>query len=273
MVPKTGPTCVVIAIEPPWRQRLRQLALLRSAAIAHAIPVLVLVPRDNPDALIKAFELGAADCAGLPLDTGEINARIGAMLRRKRTSDALSAEARASRTLAQTDAVTGLFNRHYFDSQLGNLVKRARARSTPLAVLILDIDTFKPINDNFGHAAGDAMLRAMAAMLTANVRGSDAVIRYGGEELVVLMPDTDLATAHRIAERLRKAASDVAVKLPTVARTAGARLISLTVSIGVAVLEPGDWDGPALLARADAALFVAKRGGRNRVEMAESAAA
>lgn len=264
---------LVIALDAPVRQRLRQLALVRTAAMRHGVPVLALIGRDNPEALIKAFDLGAADCAGLPLDRGEINARVAALMRRKRATDALSAEARASRTLAHTDAVTGLFNRHYFDSQLGALVDRARARATPLAVLMLDIDTFKPINDKFGHAAGDAMLRTVAAQLTANVRASDAVVRYGGDELVVLMPDTDLATAQRIAERLRKAVSEVAVELPPEKRARGATLIRLTVSVGVAALEPGDCDGPALLARADAALFVAKRAGRNRVVMADSAAA
>jgi two-component system cell cycle response regulator len=268
-----GVDLLVVTVDTPVRKRLRELARLRAAAVRYGVPILALVARDNPLALIKAFDLGAADCAGLPLDAGEINARVAALLRRKRATDALSAEARESRTLAQTDAVTGLYNRHYFDSQLGALVGRARDRATPLAVMILDIDTFKPINDQFGHAAGDATLRAVAAQLTANVRASDAVVRYGGDELVVLMPDTDQATAQRIAERLRKAVSEVAVELPAAIKARGATLIRLTVSIGVAALEPADRDGLALLARADAALFVAKRAGRNRVVMADSAAA
>jgi two-component system cell cycle response regulator len=266
-----APDLLVVPVEAPWDTGFDRFADLRAAAAAHAVPVLALIGRDNPDALIQAFDLGAADCAGLPLHGGEINARIGALMRNKRTTDALSAEARASRTLAHTDAVTGLYNRHYFDAELDKLVTRARTRAAPLAVLMLDIDTFKPINDNFGHAAGDAMLRAVAEQLIANVRASDSVVRYGGDELVVLMPDTDLATADRIAERLRSAVCDVAVELP--APPPGPTLIGLTVSIGVAALEPGDRDGPALLARADAALFTAKRAGRNRVVMADSAAA
>jgi two-component system cell cycle response regulator len=143
-----------------------------------------------------------------------------------------------------------------------------------MVVLMLDIDSFKPVNDRFGHAAGDRALKAVAQRLCASVRGSDSVARYGGDELVVLMPDTDLTIARRIAERLRYSVEATPVEaVPAEAGTGDVAALRITVSIGIAALEAGDIDGAALLARADSALFVAKRAGRNRVETAGSAAA
>lgn len=260
---------LVVVLDEPGHEGMRQLAELRTAAHGNDTPVLALVPRNMPDALIKAFDLGVSDCAGLPIDGGEVRARAAALLRRKRVLDRMSTEARAAQLLANTDAVTGLFNRHYLDSQLGEIVNRARAGGLPLVVLMLDIDAFKPVNDRFGHAAGDRALQAVAARLSASVRGSDMVVRYGGDELVVVMPDTDLATARRIAERLRATVEATPIGGPD----ASAAEVRITVSIGVAALETSDVDGPALLCRADAALFAAKRAGRNRVETAASAVA
>jgi len=258
---------LVVALDEPGLENLRQLARLRAAAHRNHTPVLALVPRNMPEALIKAFDLGVSDCAGLPIDNGEIRARAAALLRRKHLFDRMSTEVRATQLLANTDAVTGLFNRHYLDSRLGEIVSRARTGGLPLVVLMLDIDAFKPVNDHFGHAAGDRALQAVASRLSASVRGSDMVVRYGGDELVVVMPDTDLATARRIAERLRETVEATPIGGPD----ARAAQVRITVSIGAAALETSDVDGPALLCRADAALFVAKRAGRNRVETAGSA--
>ncbi|MGL4541976.1 MAG: diguanylate cyclase [Polymorphobacter sp.] len=260
---------LIVALDTPGLESLRQLARLRTAAHDNDVPVLALVPRNMPEALIKAFDLGVSDCAGLPVDDGEVRARVAALLRRKRMIDRLSSEARSTQLLANTDAVTGLYNRRYLDVELAETVARARAGGQPLVVLMLDIDAFKPVNDRFGHAAGDRALQAVAARLVASVRGSDIVARYGGDELVVLMPDTDLVTARRVAERLRETVEATPIDGPD-ARTAAIRI---TVSIGVAALDSHDTDAAGLLSRADAALFVAKRAGRNRVETAGSAAA
>lgn len=276
--PLSMPALLIVTIDPigdsPAGVSLHQLAQLRASAAAAQVPILALVPRDNPQALVAAFELGASDCAGLPLDDGEISARVTALLHRKKMTDRLSAEAQAVRLMAHTDAVTGLFNRHYFDSALEQSVQRARAQVMPLVVLMLDIDSFKPVNDRFGHAAGDRALKTVAQRLCASVRGSDSVARYGGDELVVLMPDTDLTIARRIAERLRHSVEATPVEaMPIKGRAGDVAALRITVSIGIAALETGDIDGAALLARADSALFVAKRAGRNRVETAGSAAA
>lgn len=257
----------IAAVERPWQDGLRRLGELQRAAAAAGVPVLALVPREHPDALVKAFEFGVADCAALPCDPGETAARVRALLKRKSVQDQLSAEARAARQAAFIDPVTGLFNRRHLDEALETAASAARLRGTPLAVLMLDIDAFKPVNDRFGHAFGDHALRAIGAWLSANVRSIDLVARYGGDEIVVVMPETNLATARHVAERLRRHIG--ASPVPAVPLGEARRL---TVSIGVAALDARDADGAALLARADAALYAAKRAGRNRVESAADAA-
>lgn len=257
----------IVAVERPWQDGLRRLGEVQRAAGSAGVPVLALVPREHPDALVKAFDLGAADCAALPCDPGETAARVRALLRRKSAQDKLSAEARAARQAAFIDPVTGLFNRRHLDEALETAAAAARRRGMPLTVLMLDIDAFKPVNDRFGHACGDRALRAIGAWLSANVRSIDLVARYGGDEIVVVMPETNLATARHVAERLRRLIGANPVPGLPLGETG-----RLTVSIGVAALDARDVDGAALLARADAALYAAKRAGRNRVESAADAA-
>lgn len=257
----------IVAVDRPWQDGLRRLGEVQRAAGGAGVPVLALIPREHPDALVKAFDLGVADCAALPCDPEEAAARVRALLKRKSAQDLLSAEARAARQAAFIDPVTGLFNRRHLDTQLELAVTAARLRGTPLTVLMLDIDAFKPVNDRFGHACGDQALRAIGAWLCANVRGIDLVARYGGDEIVVVMPETNLATARHVAERLRRLIGANPVPGLPLGETG-----RLTVSIGVAALDARDVDGEALLARADAALYAAKRAGRNRVESAADAA-
>ncbi len=246
--------------EATLQDSLQLLRELSSGTRLNDIPVLALAPPGDRSALVSVLELGSADCAVLPLAEGEAEARVKALLRRKRNADKLAAEQRKVHRLATLDAVTGVFNRHYLDGKINAAVSESRAQGTPLAALMLDIDAFKVVNDRLGHAAGDRALAAVAARLVANVRAIDTVARYGGDELVVVMPATDLATARRIADRLCAAIGDSV--LPCIDTT------KVTVSIGVAALNAGDDDGRALLDRADRALYDAKRAGRNRVASA-----
>ncbi len=235
-------------------------AALHAAAVRRPLPVLALVPRDDHAMLVAAFEAGVADVAGLPLVAGEIGARVRLMLRRAGIAEHFRARARNARLLAMTDPVTRLYNRHYFDAEAARAVTTARALKVPLAVMMVDIDALKPVNDAFGHAAGDRVLAAVATRLTANLRSRDIVARFGGDEIAVAMPATDLATARQIAARLCAAVAQAPVD--------GLAGKGVTVSIGVAVLDDNDRDAAQLLARADAALYAGKRGGRNRVEIA-----
>lgn len=161
---------------------------------------------------------------------------------------------------AMVDALTGLYNRRWLEDALPRFVNRFARSHQPLALLMVDVDYFKKVNDELGHPAGDATLIAVAHTLKAACRPTDLVARYGGEEFAVILPDTGPRAATGVAERLRHA-----VSLAPIRDSEGKLLPGVTVSIGAAIL---DADGaPALLARADAALYASKQGGRNRVTM------
>ncbi|MEL6789450.1 MAG: diguanylate cyclase, partial [Pseudomonadota bacterium] len=166
--------------------------------------------------------------------------------------------------MAVTDQLTGLYNRRYLASHLSAMFDRAYWTGRALSVLILDIDHFKAINDTFGHDAGDEVIRAFADRITHAIRGIDLACRYGGEEFLIAMPDTDMNFAHIVAERLRQ---DIAGD--KVAVNSGRDRVEVTVSIGIASTEDGAEDDNAqkLIKRADEALYAAKQSGRNRVNL------
>ncbi len=160
--------------------------------------------------------------------------------------------------LAREDALTGLPNRRAFDDALARVVARAERSGAALAAVVLDVDHFKRVNDGHGHAAGDAVLAAVAARAAGALRAGDLLARVGGEEFAALLPGADLAAAAEAAERIRAAVGGTPIE-------AEGRALAVTVSLGCAALQRGE-AGPALLARADARLYAAKAGGRNRVE-------
>ncbi|WP_229448030.1 diguanylate cyclase [Massilia sp. CF038] len=214
-----------------------------------------------------------------------ISALMLALRGRRRAMDALGREreqledAVAQRTLelqaansaleqqVTTDALTGIGNRRRMTSQINAELERTRRTGNPLSLLMVDIDHFKNVNDSFGHDAGDRAIVAVAIALAVDLRGIDSVARFGGEEFVVLLPETGLDRACDVAERLR--ASIAALRLDD-----GDRTIELTISIGVACAGGrGSADSPsALLSRADRALYQAKAEGRNRVVRSEERA-
>lgn len=254
-VERREPALLVFGLGEPWRRQREALARLHIACQRSHVRVLALVPRDDPAGLELAFARGVADCAGWPIDITETGARIRMLLQRRRAAELRRAEAKATQRAAETDALTGLGNRRMLSDRLATALSRAQTRGLPLAVLMLDIDGLKPINDRLGHHAGDLVLCGVAAALAANVRVGDTVARYGGDELAVVMPDADPATAQAVAARLCAAIADIRFG-------EGARA---TVSIGVAALRDDDTDPMALLRRADTALYAAKRSGRNQV--------
>ena len=161
---------------------------------------------------------------------------------------------------AMVDGLTSVFNRRWLDERLPRFVRRCQIDSSPISVLMVDVDFFKRFNDSYGHAAGDQVLITVARTMAQCIRPTDYVVRYGGEEFVVVLPSTGQQGALTTAERLR-----VAMGKTSVAIDDGCSLPSVTVSIGAATLC-GPEDAPSLLARADQALYRAKQGGRNRVE-------
>lgn len=250
---------LVASLSPARVDALRIVAELRANERTRLLPILAIVDPDDRARGLKALELGVNDLMPKPVDPEELRARARTLLKRKRYADHLRASVDRSLELAVTDQLTGLHNRRYMEAQLKGLMTRAAHGGPPVSVLIVDLDYFKRVNDGHGHDAGDDVLRAFAARLASNFRPTDLVCRFGGEEFVVIMPDTRAREAEVIAQRLRQHVQDAAFRLPT------GEDLSMTISGGVAVSE-GPGDSPdSILKRADEALYRAKTEGRNRI--------
>ena len=167
---------------------LRFVAQVRSAEATRHLPILAVVDPTERPRLVKALELGVNDILTRPVDPEELAARARTQIRRKRYTDFLRDKLDYTLEMAVTDALTGLHNRRYMAGQLQALVQRANQGGDPVAVLVMDIDHFKAVNDGFGHDAGDEVLREFAVRLATNVRAIDLPCRLGGEEFVVVMP-------------------------------------------------------------------------------------
>jgi two-component system cell cycle response regulator len=239
---------------------LRLCSQLRSLPEGRNVPILVLVSDGDRRKLNQALEMGVNDYLTRPVDKNELIARVRTQLRKKRYADRLRHNVQLSLEMAITDQLTGLHNRRYMARHLDNLIAGARKSGKPLAFLIMDIDHFKSVNDSHGHDAGDEVLREFAGRISANVRGIDLACRYGGEEFVVVMPDTDMAFAYTVAERLRKSVEEAAFAI-----SREPFKLNVTISIGIAGSEGNVDSADKLLHRADQALYRAKREGRNRV--------
>ncbi len=239
---------------------LRFAAQLRSDEATRSLPILAVVDLDERQRAVKALEIGVNDILARPIDPGELAARVRTQIRRKRYTDYLRANLDHSLELAVTDQLTGLHNRRYMTGQLEALMRRSVAGGEPVAVLMIDIDHFKTVNDSFGHDVGDEVLREFAVRLASNVRAIDLPVRHGGEEFVVVMPDTDLEAARRVAERIRLHVAGSPFRVMN-----GEELLTVTISIGVAASSGAGDSSHALVKRADEAVYVAKSQGRNRV--------
>jgi two-component system cell cycle response regulator len=239
---------------------LRLCSQIRSLERTRQLPVLLLAEPEDDARIMRGLDIGVNDYLVRPIDRNELAARVRTQIKRKRYADRLRDNVQLSLELAVTDTLTGLHNRRYFETHAAAALEHALQRNRPLSLLILDIDHFKAINDSWGHTAGDEVLREFAHRIRKNLRGVDLPCRIGGEEFVVVMPDTDMGVAAAVAERVRR---KIEREYFTVEN--GARAINVTVSIGAASLSPADDSLPALLKRADQALYRAKRDGRNRV--------
>ncbi|SNR25650.1 diguanylate cyclase [Paracoccus sediminis] len=254
---------------------LRLLSELRSRNGSKEAGFAVLVAPEREELCAIALDLGAGEV--LPLDpAGENNAEIAALalrnqLDRKRRADSRREEVKRNMAWAMTDPLTGLYNRRYAVPQLVEIARGAMRQQSGFAVMALDLDRFKTINDNFGHAAGDAVLCDVARRVESVVAGRGMTARLGGEEFLVVLADTTETEAHRIAQDIRRAVETRPTLLP---RVSGGGQVQVTLSVGVALEQaPFYISRPDVLAeialeRADRAMIAAKSLGRNQVLIA-----
>lgn len=251
---------VVVSLSLERSDGLRFCSHLRSEERTRNTPILAIVENGDTTRLVRALDMGVNDYLMRPVDRNELTARVRTQLKRKRYQDVLRQNLQLSLEMAITDPLTNLYNRRYMESHLSTLVQRAADRGKAISLLIVDIDFFKAVNDTHGHDVGDDVLREFGERLARSVRGIDLACRYGGEEFVVVMPDTDVAFANTVAERLRKGIADEPFQVG-----AGVGSLDITASIGVTSLLSPTESVEQFLKRADQALYRAKREGRNRV--------
>ena len=250
---------------------LRLMSELRSRTNTRHAAISILVPDAAHPGAAMAFDLGANDVVSADLCAEEIALRLTRQLLHKREADAKRASVQDGLRLASIDPLTGLHNRRYGIAQLGVIADRGLREGSGYAVMVVDLDRFKSVNDRWGHAAGDAVLIEVANRLARNLRSGDLLARIGGEEFLVALPNTTLPEARLIAERLCGAVQQEVVQLADQIK------IRVTVSIGLAVNlahgAPTYTDSVSdIVNRADQALLIAKSEGRNQVTISRNAA-
>ena len=237
---------------------LRLTSMLRANEVSRHTPILMVGEDDQTQQLAKALDLGINDYLLKPIDRNEILARVRTQIRRRRYQDLLKENYEQGLSMALTDSLTGAYNRRYLMTHMDRVLADPSARNKPLGCQMIDVDLFKPVNDTYGHDAGDEILKAIVQTMRTNVRNVDLVARLGGEEFVIIMPDTQEHFGEQVAERIRDKISDTRVTLKSGVE------IAVTVSIGLAMRVPDD-TVESLLKAADMALYEAKKSGRHRV--------
>jgi len=251
---------ILCDVEMPGMDGFKFLRMLRSREELQDVPVIMLTGREDPEAKVRGLEQGASDYVTKPFDRGELLARVKVQLKIKSLQDKLKKSNQLLRDLSHTDPLTGLDNRRSMMDMLDRELERSQRLDTPLSLVMLDVDFFKKVNDNFGHQQGDEILKALAGQLRQALRQYDMAARFGGEEFALILPGIGLDGAVKVAERLRRQVEATRIETAT-------RPTSITVSLGVAC-HPGPHIHTVddLIREADAALYSAKRNGRNRIE-------
>jgi two-component system cell cycle response regulator len=254
---------VIVGIDLGGEDGLRLCSQFRSQEGTRHLPLLLLLEDMDLPRLAKGLDLGVTDYLVKPLDRGELLARVRTQVRRRRYHDRLRERIQTSMSMAFTDSLTGLYNRRYLMTHLDRKLMGITETGKPVSVMLFDVDHFKAVNDTHGHGVGDDVLVKLAAVASDNLRAVDLVARLGGEEFVVVMPESNAATAMQVAERLCAQVAESSTQLPD------GTPLSVTISIGVATSETSEEMADDLLERADAALYGAKNAGRNRVQLAD----
>ncbi len=252
---------LIVSLNLASEDGLRLCSHLRSNERTRNTPILMVANEDDMPRVAQGLEIGAHDYILRPIDRNELRARARTQIRRKRYQERLKTNYEMSLSMALTDALTGLYNRRYFEVHLQKLLQSAAISRKSVGVLYMDIDHFKSVNDTHGHGIGDRVLQMFAQRIRDNLRSFDLVARLGGEEFVAVLPDTNEDMAHFIAERLRRSIADEPFGVgPT---------LNVSTSIGGVLIAPGEANGESsldnVLKRADTQLYKAKSDGRNCV--------
>jgi two-component system cell cycle response regulator len=255
---------LIVSLHLGKEDGLRLCSQFRSQDDTRHVPILLLLDEEDLPRLPKGLEIGVTDYLIKPIDRNELRARTRTQIRRRRYHDKLRDMLQRSVALAYTDTLTGVYNRRYMNAHLDRKIMEIAETVKPVSVLMFDIDNFKPVNDTYGHKAGDEVLSELAKRVSRGVRDIDLLSRYGGEEFVIVMPDADIEVAVTVAERVRALVADQMFAIST---DVGA--LAVTISVGVATTRDPTETTESLIGRADAALYRAKGRGRNCVSSVE----
>lgn len=251
---------IMINLNLVGEEGLRVCANLKANEATRYVPIVVYADESELGKIAKALDIGANDYIFKPVDPHELHARLKTQIKHKRTYDRLRLSYEKNMTMAVTDPLTGVHNRHYMEKNLPRLFDRSKTNHKPISVVMLDIDFFKKINDTYGHHVGDQVLQELVRRLNGSMRFFDLVVRLGGEEFAVIMPETPYAAAMNAGERLRAAVANS----PFVINDPKQEL-NVTMSVGIAGSDEGQETSEVLFRKADAALYKAKETGRNKV--------
>jgi diguanylate cyclase (GGDEF)-like protein len=253
---------VLCDLEMPGMDGLKFLDLRNARQELRDLPVIMLTGREEPEQKIRGLERGASDYVTKPFDAGELIARVRVQLKIKQLQDDLKEQNRRLEELSNTDPLTQLANRRFLMQTLIKEFQRSERAGHPLTLVMADIDHFKKINDTYGHQQGDAVLKAVSGAIRNHLRDYDLAARFGGEEFALVLPETSLAEAAPVAERIREMVAGMNL---------GGTLseLKMTISLGVSTAPHKEVAGVDDLIRvADDALYAAKSAGRNRVVVA-----
>ncbi|MBV8447328.1 MAG: PleD family two-component system response regulator [Hyphomicrobiales bacterium] len=250
----------IVSLTLAGHDGLRICAQLRSLERTRNMSLLMVAEAGDKARLLRGLDIGADDFLVRPVDRNELLARVRTQVRNQRYAASLRNSVQQSMELALIDPLTGLHNRRFLDANMDGLLKDALRRSRPLSLIMMDVDLFKAINDTYGHDCGDEVLRELAHRARDCLRTRDLLVRYGGEELIAILPETGHLGAQGVAERIRQAVHGTPFLIAH-----GACNVTVTISLGVAVMRNVPESRQDLFKRADEALYRAKHEGRNRV--------
>lgn len=251
---------LMISLDLKNEDGLRLCSHLKSNERTRAVPIVMIGEDEDMGRIAHGLEIGAHDYILRPLERNELLARVRTQIRRKRFQERLRSTYEISLSMALTDSLTGLYNRRYFEVHMEKLLQKNAESKKALAVIMLDIDHFKSVNDTHGHNVGDEVLKVFAERMKNSLRSFDLVARLGGEEFVAILPDVSPHRAYMVAERLRRSICDEPIPCGVEGGT-----LSITTSAGGTIIEHGGHSIEEILGRADKCLYDAKHLGRNCV--------